>query len=293
MNTGSPEMFMVYDAATTFQPTSSRTWTFYWPYATNYKSSNLFAATSWAIRHNTFTPGSETEIRVAQAYCGAINDQYSCPTGIMAKIKYDDRDYKFRIDEIFGQAWFDAVLNGSSDPNLNYSFSNSNCLQYDSSNTAWDLTGDKYNSIAAYYGFGLYYAAAAFNDETETNCDYYYDFNWDWTNDLTWEGPGTFPCISNVYHSWCEYYQCNNTPYYGNGVALDWLRFNWDMARSDHGGYSFATIADVYSNSTPTSWSNAQSNVFYQHLLTTASTQGGQSLRDDWDSYSTSNGVAH
>ena len=287
----------VYYADTDYQPTATKTETYYWPVATN-KISNLLAATSWFIRHNYYPAADGTGIRVVQDHCTSTNEEFSCSVGNMAYIKLEDRNSKFRTDEVFGMAWLDEVLNGGSDPNFDFSFSNNNFPQYntdDNGGKAFDLTSDRYDSSVAYYGFGLYTAALTFNNITHTDCDYYYDFHWDLGQD-GWDPPGSLDCETG--NSYCEANCRNNIPFKGHGVALDWLRFLWDMAKSSPYGYSFESLADVYKNSTPTTWPNETTYGNFMITMSTAAYVTGSTLGEDylganWGTCAGNNGVLH
>jgi len=247
-NDDNPPVMYTYIAITDFRPSPDGGGTYLWPWDENNQFSNLLAATSWPIRQNYYLPSEDGVRLVPTPY---PNETFSAPETYFAYINLDDRSYKFRTSEIFGQAWFNVFLNGSNNPTLNFSYSGL-CPQRFSESKAWDFTGVKYTGITAYYGFGLYYAAAAYNQENEANCDYFMAWNADLDHNLEWDDFHSFSCETGL-----TYYYSHCLPYYypnGKCVAVDWLTFLWDVAKSSGGNYTFETIANAFKDSDPIDW---------------------------------------
>jgi hypothetical protein len=124
----------------------------------------------------------------------------------------------------------------------------------------------EYTSEAAFHGWGIFYAAAAFNDDAvDADCEYESHVEVDWNADgdeLDADEDRVFSCEDspapglgvndeNYLDQFCL--AAGNT--FNVGTKYDWMRILWDLrTNSGTAGYDVVDLFDWFENADPDTW---------------------------------------
>jgi hypothetical protein len=146
-------------------------------------------------------------------------------------------------------------------------------------------TSREWSSAAQTEGFASFWAASAFNDETQTSC-------------RTFFSGGSVDCEGSATHATAYMEtQCNDgSSQAGHGNETDWQKLFWDLVKPLAGTtqatmrqvLDFAIAADAPSG---TNWSTSNHYTLFNTASNAASTPDHVETR--WDTFSVSNGIDH
>jgi len=156
----------------------------------------------------------------------------------------------------------------------------------------------EYEAASAFEGWSHYFAAAALNDDSESDCwvDYY--------NSLNWNNVGGNDCIDDcltdcesgaddITVSTANYLtnECGvSTSNVNRGTDYDWLRFYWDLHTDE--GLTTGDIGDVIAASDAANWhrTDTDTGLDVTNDLQNAATAVG--VGSAWSAQAATNGVA-
>lgn len=283
-----------------FVPTSTQTITFDTGVHAMW---NIAAAAGQAwYRHNGGVQNAT--VVLLEEGCNGPNDSGSCHGNGVAFIGSGGVDRKVEIAHETGhqQAWFKLVPTGKS---------NDPAAPQPSACTA--TLGHVMNSIefqseAIWEGWAHYFAALAFNDDTESDCflEHYRVTDWEWDgfsdNNRLINCEGAYPggdakdYLGDWFTPSTGY--CDATTLNNRGTTYDWLRHLWDL-RTDE-GVSFLTISDILDDANPHNWTadgdGAGSSACYPAVSSHAASRmrcaaWSNGFLSDWDNQDNGNGV--
>jgi hypothetical protein len=131
-------------------------------------------------------------------------------------------------------------------------------------------------------GWGHFFAADVFNDDSEADCGFeYYKTTFSDSSPAIDCESGNSPYVLAYMENECGPTVDNR------GVELDWLRQFWDV-HTNGGGISFNTMLTTWINNANT-WTNTTA---YDELDAEANSVGG-TLNANWDGMKSANGVDH
>ncbi|NLH49205.1 MAG: hypothetical protein GX444_11460 [Myxococcales bacterium] len=201
---------------------------------------------------------------------------YSCLSGGFVYISSGSRDNKYVILHEIGH-WIGYERNGEERWEHDYDlYDDLLCPAIDDS-AGHDLLSMEEQRAAINEGWAQFYAAATWNDEEESDCEFYTLSNLDYNRDGYIDFIYSFSCLpgTGYENTYCTSYNIMSTEY-------DWMRFFWMW---HHGGKSIGSLVEVIVDSNPTTWqcgTPAQCYAVYTGLRYSAITGHGYS-QVTWD----------
>ena len=251
-----------------YSPTSSTTEeTFRMGYTTGYKTSNVLAASGKALDRRP----AGLYYHVYEFFpedCPGVGGSCWSIEGLY--IDSDDRDEKFTITHEMGHEIMHRLADTDDYHN---DCSHSAILRCSSSGEqGHNWHSKEFMSCAAIEGFSDFYAAAAFNDDSEYDC-----------SAGVFEGQSrNCGTEGKILQDFCF------GPRENKGVQADWVNFWWDLYHFEN--LSVAQIADIYVDVLPdiSSWSDSQ---VYYGLKISCVTTNGYITSQEWDDWEEENGI--
>jgi len=276
----------------TFAPTASETKTFTSGVADHW---NIAAAMGKSLRRQMAGVTDPTFIAYTQPCACVTPPDRSCLCSGKLYIDSYGVDRKYIISHELGHA-VAYVRNGNASASKDYTADPDNCVT--DTARSHEAASKEYQSAAANEGIAHYYAAAVWNDTTESDCGFYYYKSIDW--DLV-EGndPQEVDCEdapmsglanANYLEDLCD------KPWLDLGTEWDWLRFFWDLTTDE--GVSTEHIFDLWDESNPDTWtSTANSDTADtgdpEVNMRYAADNHVPDLLKEWDAQAATNGIDH
>lgn len=200
----------------------------------------------------------------------------SCTTGGDVYLSADSLDLRYLLHEVGHAVGY--FRDETNDADASYDSDTWLCELYP--NDSWEMQEIDFQSAAIVESFGNFFAIAAFNDLTESDCGmvYWKDQDFDFFPDFPdvgidnaadspnyrlscEDGPSGF--YTTVPTVWTEDYfgyllaadPCGGgaPTEFNRATPLDWTRFWWDLA-TDEAGVSFLECVDAYDYANPHDW---------------------------------------
>lgn len=206
----------------------------------------------------------------------------SCASGGNIYMSGDGGNSKYIIIHEMGH---DLLRKKNGDQGVSFSYSGTSDAPCDESSGEHSMTSEEYQSAAVSEGWAHFYAATVFNDDSQTDCGFFYYKNVDMDGINGWDASRIISCETGTDHLG-DY--CGGATDYSTEV--DWLRFLWD-ATTDH-GLTFNNLAGIWDAAEPHNWNSTttgSSSNDPEARLTAAAAAAG--FATEWNADYTVNGV--
>lgn len=209
---------------------------------------------------------------------GANGRVYLCPSAACSNNPHN----KYLVGHEMGHLVF-FLGNGKDFTSFSYAYTPGTCDS--DGGSGHRINSEEYQGAAANEGIAHFWAAFAFNDDTESNCgfDYYassvdWDYNTSGDDDrISCEGspdPSGAPTVDGAdYHGDV----CGGTA--DKGVEYDWLRLGWDLVSDE--SIPMEDIVEIWDLADPDAWNTNGSGVA-EAMSDAADTVGWGAEYDYW-----------